>query len=446
MSDKMDNKNQRRNDDEARLVDIFKDENIWKSGKNTEYSAQEHIDDDDDLIETPFDDEDEIEERDYMPIRFRRDGKVGCLGGLMYAVFVISLSIICACGAWMAAADVLALNKEYKEATLTLPKDIFTKTEVEVKDEDGIVTGTKEILVADIDYVTDVLKDNGLIEYKWLFKLYAGISNADKKVDAGTYNLSTNLDYRALVKGMTTASESMVVSTLMFPEGYTMEQIFTKLEENDICSKEDLYEAAANYNYKFEYLSGMEAGDASRLEGFIFPNTYDFYQGEQASSVIYKFLEALHYQITADMLKQCENRGITFREAVTIASMIEKEAANNEERTLIASVIYNRLDSGMTLGLDATVLYVHPEYSGGIDIPMDILSEDSPYNTHIYTGLTPTPICNPGMASIKAALQPADTNYYYYALNTETGTHEFFTKKADFDAFVATQDYGNTEE
>lgn len=445
MSDNMENKNQQRIDDESRLVDIFKDENLWKSENNPADKPQEHVDDDE-LLETPLDDEDEIEERDYMPIRFRRDGRVGCLGGIMYAVFVISLSIICACGAWMAAADVLALNKEYKEATLTLPKDIFSKVEVEVKDDDGIVTGTKEILVADIDYVTDVLKDNGLIEYKWLFKLYAGISNADKKVDAGTYNLSTNLDYRALVKGMTTASESMVVSTLMFPEGYTMEQIFEKLEENDICSKEDLYEAAANYNYKFEYLSGMEAGDASRLEGFIFPNTYDFYQGEQASSVIYKFLEALHYQITADMLKQCENRGITFREAVTIASMIEKEAANNEERALIASVIYNRLASGMTLGLDATVLYIHPEYSGGIDIPVDILSEDSPYNTHIYTGLTPTPICNPGMASIKAALQPADTDYYYYALDTETGTHEFFTKKADFDAFVATQDYGNTEE
>ena len=346
----------------------------------------------------------------------------------------------------MAAADVLALNKQYVEATLTLPKDIFSTDEIEVKDDDGVVTGTKEILVADIDYVTDALKDNGLIEYKWLFKLYAKISHADRKVDAGTYNLSTNLDYRALVKGMTTASESMVVSTIMFPEGYTMEQIFTKLEENDICSKEALYEAAANYNYKFDFLDGMEAGNAIRLEGFIFPNTYDFYQGEQASSVIYKFLEALHYQITADMLKQCENKGLTFREIVTIASMIEKEVANNDERALIASVIYNRLNCGMTLGIDATILYVHPEYSGGLDIPTDILTEDSPYNTHLYTGLTPTPICNPGMASIKAALKPADTNYLYYALNMETGTHEFFSRKADFDAFVATQNYGNTEE
>lgn len=444
MADNMENKNQHHKDEE-RLVDIFKDESIWK----TEDGSAEKLGGsavggyDEDSFE---DDEDEIEERDFRPIRFRRDGRIGCLGGLMYAVFVISLSIICACGAWMAAADVLALNKQYVEATLTLPKDIFTTEEIEIKDDDGTVTGTKEILVADVDYVTDALKDNGLIEYKWLFKLYAKISHADRKVDAGTYNLSTNLDYRALVKGMTTASESMVVSTIMFPEGYTMEQIFTKLEENDICSKDALYEAAANYNYKFEFLSGMQEGDAIRLEGFIFPNTYDFYQGEQASSVIYKFLEALHYQITADMLKQCENRGLTFREIVTIASMIEKEAANNDERALIASVIYNRLNSGMTLGLDATILYIHPEYSGGLDIPKDILSEDSPYNTHLYTGLTPTPICNPGIASIKAALKPADTNYLYYALNMETGTHEFFTRKADFDAFVATQDYGNTEE
>lgn len=232
-----------------------------------------------------------------------------------------------------------------------------------------------------------------------------------------------------------------MVTTLTFPEGYTMRQIFEKLEENGVCSAEKLYEAAASFNYSFSFLEESESGDAIRLEGYLFPDTYDFYLGEQASSVINKFLSALHYRITADMLKQCENLGLSFKEAMTIASMIEKEAANDEERATIASVIYNRLKAGMPLGIDATILYEYPDYTGGLNIPEEIRQSASPYNTGINTGLPPTPICNPGIASIKAALQPESTGYYYYALNTETGTHRFFTNYEEHAAFVATQNY-----
>ena len=383
----------------------------------------------------------DIEERDYRPVRTRRDSRLGCLGGLMYAVFIICVSVILACVGWMAASDVLALGKDDVSATITLPKSAFTQVEREVKDEDGNVTGTETVSSADMDYVASQLKDNGIIEYKWLFKLFAKISNADTKIAPGTYQLSTRFDYRALVKNMQVGTKVMVTTKLTFPEGYTMAQIFQKLEENDICDADKLYDAAANYNYSYSFLEGAETGDAKRLEGFIFPNTYDFYQGEQASSVINKFLSALHYNITADNWKQCENLGITFREAVTIASMIEKEAANDDERSTIASVIYNRLKAGMPLGIDATILYEFPDYDGGVNLPDEIRNYDSPYNTNLYTGLPPTPICNPGMASIRAALQPASTGYYYYALDTATGTHRFFTNSADFSAFVATQTY-----
>lgn len=385
-------------------------------------------------------DEINIEERDYMPVRFRREGRFGCLGGIMYAVFIICVSVVLACAGWMAASDVLALNKDDITATVTIPKDIFSKVEKEVKDDEGKVTGTTTLDSADMDYVASALKDSGIIEYKWLFKLYAKVSNADTKIDPGTYQLSTRFDYRALVKNMQVGTEAMAVTRLTFPEGYTMAQIFDRLEENDICSADELYEAAASFNYNYSFLEGVETGSAERLEGFIFPNTYDFYQGEQATSVINKFLAALHYSITADNWKQCENLGISFREAVIIASMIEKEAANDEERPQIASVIYNRLKADMTLGIDSTILYVHPEFEGGA-IPQEMLEEDSPYNTRIYKGLTPTPICNPGMASISAALKPAATNYYYYALDTATGTHRFFTNYNEFEAFTATQNY-----
>lgn len=383
----------------------------------------------------------EIEERDYHPIRFRRDSRTGILGGLMYFTFVLCLAVIIACAGWMAACDVLALNKDPVTAAVTLPKDIFSPKEVEVKDYTGKVTGTRMANAADIDYVADALKDAGIIEYKSLFKLFAKFSHADVKLDPGTYVLNTELDYRALVKNMQVGTASMVVTTITFPEGMTMAQIFDKLEAEGVCSAADLYKAAAEFNYSFRFLEDVGTGEASRLEGFIFPNTYDFYQGEQPSSVINKFLTALHSRITADMWKQIENRGTTFRDTVIVASMLEKEAANDAERATIASVIYNRMAAGMPLGIDSTILYVHPEYDGGVDLPVAYLEEQSPYNTRLNTGLPPTPICNPGMASIQAALNPMQTDYLYFALDAEEGVHKFFKDYESFTAFVAEQNY-----
>ena len=424
--------------EQDRLVDVFED------GETRRFSAEE--------VnaaaaakaepEEPSEDDYVLEERDYRPIRFRRDGRTGCLGGIMYATFIICVSVILACVGWMFACDVLALNKDPATATVTLPQDVFGDKEQEVKDKEGKVTGTKTVRAADIDYVADALKDAGIIEYKQLFKLFAKVSHADVKLDPGTYVLTTELDYRALVKNMQVGTASMVETTITFPEGMTMAQIFARLEEEGVCSAQSLNKAAADFNFSFRFLENAETGDAQRLEGFIFPNTYDFYQGEQASSVINKFLTALHSRITADMWKQIENRGTTFRDTVIVASMIEKEAASDAERPIIASVIYNRIAAGMPLGIDSTILYVHPEYTGGVELPDDYLTEDSPYNTRVNPGLPPTPICNPGMASINAALNPTQgSTYYYYALNAETGTHEFFTRYDDFAAFVAAQNY-----
>lgn len=419
------------------LVDVFDDEETRRFRLSDLDAAEPKAEPEDEY---------QLEERDYRPIRFRRDSRTGCLGGLMYAAFVICISVILACAGWMAACDVLALNKEPATAAVTLPKDIFSPKEVDVKDRSGKVTGKRTVSAADIDYVADALKDAGIIEYKSLFKLFAKFSHADVKMDPGTYVLNTELDYRAIVKNMQVGTASMVVTTITFPEGMTMAQIFAKLEEEGVCAAKDLYKAAADFNYSFRFLENVGTGDARRLEGFIFPNTYDFYQGEQPSSVINKFLTALHSRITADMWKQIEARGTTFRDTVIVASMLEKEAANDLERATIASVIYNRMAAGMPLGIDSTILYVHPDYTGGVDLPVEYLEEDSPYNTRLNTGLPPTPICNPGMESIKAALNPTETNYYYFALDAEAGEHRFFHDFDSFSKFVAEQNYAEKSE
>lgn len=382
----------------------------------------------------------ETSERDFRPVRQSREYRSGCLGGMMYFVFLVCVSIILACVAWMSASDMLSLNKEKFSAVISLPMSIFESETVDKYDENGIKTGTSRITHADIDYVAQELKEAGLIEYKWLFLLYCRISNADRKVDPGEYELQSSYDYRALIQNMQAGSGATVTIKVTIPEGFTMHQIFLRLEENGVCSYDDLMDAAANHNYNYSFLEGLETGDPTRLEGFLFPDTYEFYVGMQASSAINKLLENFHYKQTADMLKAMKTMGLDIRTVVNIASLIEREAANDDERRTIASVIYNRLAAYMPLGIDASILYIHPDHEGAPNAEM--LVEDSPYNTRIYQGLPPTPIANPGLPSIYAVLNPEKTNYYYYALDEATGQHQFFRSSGEFDEFVAKQSYG----
>lgn len=382
---------------------------------------------------------DALTERDYRPVRQGHEYHSGCLGGLMYFAFITCVSVVLACLLWMAASDVLALNSDDFSAIVTLPQSIFTTETVDKLDDNGNKIGTKDVSYADIDYVATALKDAGLIEYKSIFKLFCKVSHASGKMSYGTYELKSNYDYRALIRNMHAGSESTVTMTITFPEGYSMHDIFRLLEKKGVCSYGDLMEAAANANYNYAFLDGIEPGEASRLEGFLFPDTYEFYQGEQASSVINKFLLNFHGRLTADMLKQQDALGLTMKEVLTVASLIEKEAGSDEERATIASVIYNRMYDGWTLGIDSSILYIHPEHEGAPT--QEMLEEDSPYNTRLYYGLPPTPICSPGRASIMAALNPDYTGYYYYALDAESGTHRFFTNSYDFENFVSTQNY-----
>ena len=368
----------------------------------------------------------------------QRAGRSGCLGGLIYFAFVVSVSIILACVGWMAASDVLALNKEPVTATVTLDKAEFQDVTISYTDSEGNAKERAGHQVS-VGYVAKQLKDAGIIKYKGLFQLYCSVSHAKTKIDPGTYELSTNYDYRALVKKMQVGSGAMVTTKVTIPEGYTMEQIFRKLEDENVCSYDDLMDAAANYSYNYSFLDQSMQGDAKRLEGFLFPDTYEFYQGMQASSAINKFLENFHNRITAEMLEKADERGMSMQEVVTVASMIEKEAANDDERAMIAAVIYNRIAAGMPLQIDSTIMYVLPEHKDVLTV--EDTKIDSPYNTYQNTGLPPTPIANPGLASIKATLSPASTKALYYALDSESGTHKFFTSYGEFQAFVAKQSY-----
>jgi UPF0755 protein len=388
---------------------------------------------DSELDEIDYTDEEDMPEaRDYLPVRFRRHGRVGVGGGILYGLFVISVSIVLACFAWMCASDVLALNKEEKSAVVTIdayePTGDMPET-VLVDDEEVTIT-------ADIDQVASALKNAGIIEYKWLFKIFGQLSHANTKIDPGTYDVSTELDYRALVTTLQFGSGKQEVTRVTFPEGLTIEQVFTLLEENQICYKSDLYEAAANYDFDYDFLKDLPLGDANRLEGYLFPDTYDFYQGESATVAISRFLNNTQNKLDG-LESQAEAKGMSLHDIIIVASLVEKEAGSDAERATIASVIYNRLNAGWLLGLDSTINYILG--SNTFDLTYDDLDIDSPYNTYKYAGLPAGPICSPGMASIEAALNPESTNYWYwYAYDGET---TFFTNDTDFNDFANSHPY-----
>ena len=373
------------------------------------------------------------------PRRRRRSRGVGWVAGfaLLYIVFVIGVSVLLACIGWIAANDVLALNKPEHNATLVLSEELFTIEQEEVTDEDGTVR-TVTRYNADVEAIAGLLEENDLIEYTFLFRLFAWFTHGGTKMRPGAYNLNTDMDYRALIAGMGSGSSSRVEVEVTIPEGYTVAQIFQLLEDKGVASVKDLEEQAATYDYAFSFLQGIPLGDASRLEGFLFPDTYKFYVNHDVKWVLNKLLQNFDAHYPEEMRQQVAGSGYTLQEILTVASLIERET-DNTDRRLIASVIYNRLNNPdyETVGLlqiDATLYYL----TGHAPTEAD-KSIDSPYNTYMYPGLPPGPIANPGQASLEAALEPESTKYYYYALGDDS-KHHFFQTYDGLRNWMATQE------
>ena len=345
----------------------------------------------------------------------------------LYVLFVIGASAVLATLGWTWACDLLGLNKEY--ASVIIKVDDDTR----------------------LDSIVDLLEENGLIEYKFLFRLYARFSHAQDKITPGTYELDTEMDYRALVSNMGSSSATRQETDVTIPEGYTIDQIFSLLEERGVSTVEKLRDMAANWNYAFDWLQDIPLGDYHRLEGYLFPDTYTFQMGGNPKYIINKMLVNFEAKMEKYMARyEGEEARYSLHDIVTIASMIEKETdgtVNDEysDYKNISSVIYNRLEnpdaeSGGFLQIDATLVYIN---GGRVPVEED-KSINSPYNTYLHEGLPVGPISNPGMTSLLAAMEPASTGYYYYVLNPETWRHEYSYTFAEHQWLVSSY-YGNAE-
>lgn len=340
---------------------------------------------------------------------------------MMYLLFVLIVSAILAEVGWLLGSDLCGFNKEYKEV------------EVEVVSEDSVRT------------IANKLEDAGLIKYKWFFRFYAGLTDAQEEIGIGTYTLNTDMDYNAMINGMRNSSGNMKADTVKvtIPEGYTVAETIKLLAKNGVNTEENLMDAAKNAKFNYSYIDN-NSKDISRLEGYLFPDTYDFYIGEKPANALGRLIENFDRKMDDDRLELLEASGHSMKEITIIASLIEKETDGTDQGK-IASVIYNRLngpgDKGGTYGMlqvDASLLYALPDHTG--PITKSDKEVDSRYNLYKYAGLPPTPIANPGIASIDAALTPEKTDYYYYALGKD-GKHRFFTNYNDHLKFVNSSEY-----
>lgn len=349
--------------------------------------------------------------------RKRKDSlALSIFGNIIYFSLVAAAAIMIAKFAWLCADDVLALTKKDSLATVTISEG------------------------DNLNKITEKLHNAGLIEYPWLFNLYGKYSHVEQKVSPGVYELNTLFDYHALVNGMS-GSYNRMTTTVTIIEGKTSMQIFETLEEAGICTVEELSEAAAHHNFDYDFLDGLEHGSPYRLDGYLFPDTYEFYLSDDADNVIEKFLSNFNNRIDEKIMARVATTGYSLREILSIASIIQEEAAAADEEAKIASVIYNRLnsDSLTRLQMDSTVFYAAEIMGESFDTELD-----SPYNTYVYSGLPAGPIDNPGLNAIEAALYPEDTNYYFFAYGKD-GVSHFYQDWDSFEAFIASEDYIGSE-
>ncbi|MDN0033234.1 endolytic transglycosylase MltG [Oscillibacter ruminantium] len=352
------------------------------------------------------------------PHRRRRHKRF--LSGWKYALFVGLTSVLLAGVGWLLVNDFCAFSKEDITATVQVTAD------------------------DDLKSVANKLHDAGLIQYKWFFKFFGGLANANDKIGIGSYKLSTEMDYMALINAMHNSSGGMNTDTvrITIPEGYTVQQIIALLAKNGVNTEESLTEAAQTATFNYDFIDNTSQ-DISRLEGYLFPDTYDFYVNEKPESALRRLIANFTTKMDEDLMSEVEASGHSLKEIVTVASLIEKETAGNDQKT-IASVIYNRLaDTGShgtygMLQVDASLLYALPGHEGAIT--NDDKKVDSKYNLYKYAGLPPTPIANPGLASLKAALEPESTGYYFYALGKD-GTHHFSATLQEHNSFINSDQY-----
>ncbi len=298
-----------------------------------------------------------------------------------------------------------------------------------------------------ISQIADILSENGVIERPEYFALYANITTSEEDFRQGEFEMETDKDYEAIINFLQSNVNRTDIVTVQLTEGMNVLEIANRLHEEGVTSDVQAFLDMCNsddFDEDFTFLADIKNKDKRyyKLEGYLFPDTYDFYLNEDPEDTIYKLLSNFENRVFYNEEKYLgASKKTTVEELVkksdysmddilTIASIIQAEAANEDDMYNVSSVLHNRLDNGVEMGVaqlncDCTVYYPYREYS---DVPETIRSTyKSTYDTNTFNGLPAGPICNPSLDAILAAIQPNDTSYYFFCHDTvENGSTPYY--------------------
>ena len=279
--------------------------------------------------------------------------------------------------------------------------------------------------------IAENLKEQGLIKNKIAFILKAKDMGVASSLRYGTFVLNEGAGIETLINQLTSGGAQKATKSFTIPEGYSIEKIAVKLEEDGICSAEEFL-AAVEQDYDYDFLESIPENEdiKYRLQGFLYPDTYSIYEDATAEDIVRMMLEQFGKKFNDEMRAKVAALGKSIFEVVTEASIVEREAQLAEERPIIAGVLMNRLEIDMPLQMCPTVLY--PLTDGMYDVSTVTYADteiDSPYNTYQNPGLPVGPICNPGIACLEAVLDPAEHEYlFYHTDETKNDGSHIFTK------------------
>jgi UPF0755 protein len=264
-------------------------------------------------------------------------------------------------------------------------------------------------------WMCDQLVDRGLVRDRWALILLARAVGLERRLPAGEVTLKPGMSVWQIVWKLRHSEASTI--NVMVPEGLQARQIAFLLQSKGVVDSAAFMDAVSDS--RLIHKLGFEVPD---LEGFLFPDTYNFYFFMDGDAVVQRMVDRFSEVWTDSLTARAAEIGWTVRQALTMASIIQGEVMIPSEAPTVSSVYHNRLKKGMLLQADPTIQYIIPD--GPRRLLKDDLQIDSPYNTYLHRGLPPGPICNPGITAIMAALYPADTNYLYFVAKGD-GSHAF---------------------
>lgn len=279
---------------------------------------------------------------------------------------------------------------------------------------------------ATLAHVSEILNENEVIESPKLFKVLLRFTRGNTKVRAGEFRFKTHMS--ALNALSVLYNDEQIVHPVTVPEGWTVRQIAEAVETAQLGKKDKFTEIALSRAAAAKF--GLKTPS---LEGFLYPDTYAFSRIDGEDKIVERMVQQFFAHYNKELKADTEAQGFTVEKLVTLASVIEKETGSPGERELVASVFHNRIKKGMRLQSDPTTIYGIPNFNG--NLTKADLQRYSPYNTYVINGLPPGPIANPGLASLKATLHPAKTEYLFFVANNQ-GSHIFSKTYAEHARYV----------